>query len=325
MRKAPAFTLIELLLATAISGVIILGIMQGYRNAQKMLERSNRLMDADHASCLFFNQIERDFMTAIIPEEAKQSSEPKPNEEKKEPEEKKPDEKKADTKETDKKKKEKPLFYGTIEKEQTQKILGKKYEPFKSVSFVNTNPLQVWGQKKTRLVRILYYLKKNKEKSKDDNIVYNLYRKETADIKNDSFKKYEDEKKNKEYPIRKNIVAKNVKEVFIRYIVPKKKKTDETTSKKTKAPTEWLKIFEWGNNEETKNKVPSSIELRISLWDDSYKDFITYNCMIPIISYPTKPKKEISKNTDAAAKKKEEEDKKKKDEAAKKEGDKPKK
>jgi prepilin-type N-terminal cleavage/methylation domain-containing protein len=312
MRKPPAFTLIELLLATAISGVIMLGIMQGYRNAQKMLLRSNSLMDADHASCLFFNQIERDFMTAIIPNRTNPVQPPQ-KEGGKESSKKETVEKKS----TKKKKKEKPFFFGTIFEEQTVKIKGKKHEAFQSVSLVNTNPLQVWGEKKPRQVRILYYLKKNKKKSKEEKNVYTLYRKETADIQNDSFQKHEEKSKNKLFPVKKNVVAENIKDMFLRYIAPKKAKKAESSSKKRKPKVTWLKLFEWGNNDETKNKVPHSVELRVSLWDDTYQNAVSYTCMIPVIAFPTLPPQEAKPKEKPDAKKQEEE-KKKKDEATKK-------
>ena len=65
--KHSGFTLLELLIAISISTFIIVGMMQALRNVHKMIARSRITLQTDKAVTLFFNQIERDFNTALIP------------------------------------------------------------------------------------------------------------------------------------------------------------------------------------------------------------------------------------------------------------------
>ena len=212
MKKNSAFTLLELLIATAISGFIIVSIMQGYRNAQKIHLKIRRTLDANHTACLFFNQIERDILTAFIPQEDTKKKDVKEEEK----------EQKIKGKKTDKKENGTLYFKASVYENQTKKIDDKKYELFKTLNFINTNPLQVWGQKLVRQVRIAYMLTLDKKNSTNNRNVYKLYRKETTDIKNVKFKEPEIiNRKKPEHPVRKHLVAKNIKELYIEYIMPK--------------------------------------------------------------------------------------------------------
>ena len=161
----------ELLIAMSISGFIILGMTQGSRNIQKILVNTRIKLQMNKSVCLAFNQIERDFNTAFIPFLYKEETAPgekKPGEKK--TESKKPLVKKKPGEKSGEKKAVSLFFIGEIYDDRGRKIEGeeydKKYELFKSASFVNTNPLQVWGQKKSRLVRVGYELLRNKTKSK---------------------------------------------------------------------------------------------------------------------------------------------------------------
>jgi len=309
IRKRKAFTILELLIAVSISGFIVTGMIQAVRSAQNTLMRSRMLLRANKTACLLFNQIERDFNTAFIPEA--EIKEPPKKDKDKDKDKNKQEEppsprssrvpkRRIEGRRPGKKKKEVIFFKGEADEDESRKIGDKKYRPFTKVSFVNTNPLQVWGQRKIRLARVGYELVFDKEKSIKDHISYNLYRKETPDLSNETFKEPEDpEPRSSRVPvgriegqsqIRKHLVATDIKEMYIEYQIPKPK--EETP----------LQSFTWGKTTKTKNIVPQQINIRITFWGDKIRDkdrlTSTYSCVIPVFSYPTKKKKVIEKKKD---------------------------
>jgi len=279
-----AFTLMELLLALSISGFIIIGMMQGFRSTQRILSQSRSALQINKAVCLLFNQIERDFNTAIIPIIAKIE---------------KKEEKNKDGKETATKKVISLFFFAESAGEEAREKIGdKKYELFKQISFVNTNPLQVWGQKRSRLVRVGYELVKNKKQSTQEKISYDLYRKETADLKNQTFKEKEEMiafPQKKELAISKHLVATNIKNMFVKYVMPKPKKKGERELISETEEEQLLELFSWGKTKETKNIVPQTVEIIITFWDATMEKEKMFSCTIPIFSYPTE--KEVTKKT----------------------------
>ena len=296
MKKVNAFTLIELLIAIAISGFIIISMIQSINNVQKLLAGTRVSLQFNKSVCLFFNQIERDFNTAIIPELAEDLTQTLTVA--------KAVVGKEDTSVNKDKEKEILFFKGESYGEETRKKIGdKRYELFRYANFVNTNPLQVWGQKRVRLVRIMYELILNKEKSKKYNKdIYDLFRSETLDLKNAKFKGTEEittQKRKDYFEIRKHLVAANVKEMYLEFAKPEEKnqkkefETEESTVDKTMVDREkFIKTFAWGIEEKTKNILPQQVELFITFWDEYSELEETFQCTIPIIAYPyQKPKK----------------------------------
>ena len=202
------------------------------------------------------------------------------------------------------------FFKSDIYEDESKKIEFKKYELFKFVNFINTNPFQVWGQKRARFVRVLYSLVKDKKNSKGDRTVYKLFRKETSDIKNETFKEPEIiNRKKPEHPIRTHLVAKNIKELFIEYTMPK---TEEQKKQDYREEEKEFKTFVWGKEKETKSKnfeqkniVPQYVSIRVTFWDDDFKEENTFQCMFPIFSYKEQIEKKDDKKKDGAPNKKE--------------------
>lgn len=306
--KKRAFTILELLIAISISGIIVTGMMQVVRNAQKVLTRSRTMMQINKSVCLFFNQIERDFNTAIIPTISEKITPIKKDKDKKDtkkeekPKDKKKDKKKKKAGKDKKKEFDKSFFLAVADEDETRRIDDEKYKPFIKASFVNTNPLQVWGQQKIRFVRVGYELIKNKKTSTKGKTVFDLHRKETTDLKNQELKLKDEEEKAP--PIRTHIVATNIKEMFIKYLMPKpkeEKKKKKARSTETQEAQEILELFSWGKTKDTNNVVPQQAEIRITFWGDRHEK--TYSCIIPIFSYPTE-KKEDKKKAEAKKDKK---------------------
>ncbi len=143
----------------------------------------------------------------------------------------------------------------------------------------------MYGDKRIRLVRVMYELVRNKQKSTRDQACYNLFRKETTDLMN--FKMKEEEEaaaKNKQASIRTYLVTDNVKEIYLELITEKVK---EEKSKDNKQEIEEVRLFIWGEKDFTVGVVPKSLEMRIVIWDDQLKRTQEFQIFVPVFSYPT--------------------------------------
>ncbi|MCF7799908.1 prepilin-type N-terminal cleavage/methylation domain-containing protein [Candidatus Babeliales bacterium] len=322
MKKNAGFTLLEVLISLSISTVIILGMLQIYQNATNYFGKANEFISLSRKVYILFGQLENDLTTAFVSKFHEKIKD------------------KKDEKEEPKKSKEEyKYFIGQIYDDQTQRIKGKTWELFKSLNFINTNPLQIYSKKYPRLVRVKYELIKNKEKSEKEKIVYSLYRKETLDLQNVDFKESEEFfSKEKKELIRNYLIADNIKEFFVEYIFP------QETEKDNKKEKEFIRSFVWPSKEiiakmkdaqakkvkeqETDAKsteqkkdqkpaekdkgileqVPAKIEIFISFWDVNLERSNSFNCLIPVYSYPTLKE---TKEANPEDKKKAEEEKKK--------------
>ncbi len=171
-----------------------------------------------------------------------------------------------------------------VYEDESRRIGGKKFTLFKSINFITTHPLQVYGDKRVRLVRVMYELVRNKQKSNRNQTCYNLFRKETADLMN--FKMKEDEEtavKNKQSSIRTFLVADNVKEMYLELIT---EKVSEEKGK-DKQEVEEVRLFVWGEKDFTVDVVPKFLEMRLVLLDDQLKRSQEFHVFVPVFSYPT--------------------------------------
>ena len=137
------------------------------------------------------------------------------------------------------------------------------------------------------LVRVMYELVKDKENSRGGKDVYQLLRRETTELDNFEFK--EDDsvvQKDKASDIKTVVVADNIKNLFIEYIA------DKTTEEKKrnifdKDEVEKTRLFVWGATKDTKDVVPEQVEVFITFWNENLKREHFFECLIPILSYPT--------------------------------------
>lgn len=306
MKLKQAFTIIELLIAMALSSIVIVGLLQAYNNIMKYIKNVQEIQTANRKVCLLFNQMERDFMTAFIPpiiEKIKSEKEEKPEDKKKEDEKKTEPESKESKEKQEEKKLEQLKKYFIAQNNDTglaKTLNEKRTYPFKNVSFINTNPLQFYSQKRTRLVRVMYELVLDKKRSKGENFCYNLYRKETNDLEN--FKVKEDEvgltTKSKFTQIRKHLIADGIHEFFIQYYYQgkTKSKSGPDGSKINK------KILDtWGDTKETSGIVPNKVSVYISLWDEQLSKNVSMQAIFPIISFSLIEEKTIDKTTTDAS------------------------
>ncbi len=284
IKKKRAFTLIELMIALSLSCVVVFGMLQAYRNLVSYLDKVRDILTANRQVCLLFNQIERDFNTAFIPpiykNMSKEGSDAGKEDAAKEPEA----DKKILSKEEQAKEKQKELeilknyFMASYDEQDVRRHDARSVYPFKSVVMINTNPLQVYGQRRIRLARIMYELKLDKARSRDGVQSYQLWRKETTDIDNVKMKIDEfaaPNEKEKANPIRMHLVADNIKNFYVEYILKVKGKEKEK------------RFFSWGDRKETMGVVPARADVFIEFWNSQLRQSHAFHASFVVFSYPT--------------------------------------
>lgn len=285
MKKQASFTILELLISLSISAFVILGMLQGYQNVTNFIERTRGIMVINRKVCLFFNQLERDLTTAFVPVLNKRIKPKAPE---------KVGAMQQPLKAEDEKKEDDYYFVGEVFPDNPEKIKGKRREPFKFVNFITTNALRIYAHKRVMLVRVMYELVKDKQNSKRGKDVYQLLRRETTEL--DNFKFKEDDsviQKDKASDIKTVVVADNIKKLFVEYIADKPEQEKKAPSSarpelgRREKEVEKERLFVWGESKDTKDIVPEMVEVMITFWDDKLERENTFECLIPILSYPT--------------------------------------
>ncbi|MCK4650974.1 prepilin-type N-terminal cleavage/methylation domain-containing protein [Candidatus Babeliales bacterium] len=284
MRKEKAFTLLEVLIAISISTFIIFAMTQVYRNVVRYISKNRELMSLNRKVCLLVDQMEKDLTCAFIPKLSKNGPVKKNQKSGKEVVKK------------EKKKKEKISFFKVeIYEDETRRVKGKRWELFKNINFITTNPLLVFEQNCQRFIRVSYKLIKDKETSTREKVSYNLFRKETLNLENEEFLVFEEGvKKEKEDLIHTYLVAKNIKDFYLQ-CVELKIKSDESQSEKVEY--EQVRTFVWKDEEEKESSkkekekkrksciVPQKVEIVVNFWDEELRYEHSFECSIPIFSY----------------------------------------
>ena len=291
--KPWAFTLLEVMIALSLSCIVVFGMLQAYRNLMSYLDKVRDILVANRQVCLLFNQMERDFNTAFIPPIYKKTAKEDDNVAK-------VPEKKTLSKEKQEKEKQlevekyKNYFLATYNEQDVRRHDGRSVYPFKNVALVNTNPLQVYGQRRVRMVRVMYELKLDKEKSRRDVQCYQLWRKETTDIDNVKMKINEfsaPTEIEKTHPIRMHLVADNIKNFYLEYVF-KEKTSGHKSDEKDKKPAEEKRFFSWGDRKETMGTVPAQVDVFIEFWNILLTHSCAFRTSFMILSHPTSREEE---------------------------------
>lgn len=311
----PGFTIIELILVIALSSIVIVGLMQAYNNIMFYLKTIQEMQAVNKKACLLFNQMEHDFTTALIPPILKKITPKKDAQSKGEKSAEKSDKDKEtsdeedsdktegkspeDKKKAEEKRKEslKKYFLASIDDSGTAKTInGTRTYQFKNVTFINTNPFQVYGQNRVRFVRVMYELVLDKKRSKGDISCYDLWRKETENLENTKLK--EDEvgltTRSKTTQIRKLLVADGIKEFFIQYVYQgRPKRKEKLTAAQVEAgesneDEERIeeKVFDvWGENSQTMGVTPNRVNVYITFWDEKLVKTASLQTTFPVMSF----------------------------------------
>ena len=278
-----AFTIVELMISLSISSFILLFLMQSYKTVSNFIDKSKSSQNINRRVCLAINQIEKDVSAAFIPFlNEVESADGKTKD-------------KASPKNEEADKEEKKYFVAKSVMADFVKIENEKKHPFECLNFITTNPLQVYGEKRPRLVRVKYELLKDKSVKRDKES-YNFFRLETDDLSNFEFKTEDDRRdKKKQVSVRRHLVLAGVKNMFFEYVSVKEKKKDEPEvfSRSDKNKEELIRKFLWqtedteSKDDETKEVVPRQVEIWFSIWDEKFESDYPFKLSIPIFSYPT--------------------------------------
>jgi prepilin-type N-terminal cleavage/methylation domain-containing protein len=302
MMVRKGFSLVELLIALALSSVIMLGLVQANRNAARLLQEAQSLLVVNRQVALLYNQLERDITgctqyekpVPYVKEQPKKKEEGVQQAEPEKPEPEKPPEEKTD------KKKEKEPFISccTLEpfEDSAYRVGDKKWQQTKKVSFITTTPLEVYDQGHERMVRVGYELVYDKKLSSPQKSVHILYRLQTDELENATFK--EDEQK-KTKPVSKVVVANRVKQFSLEAAYDKRprpsseatagrplqKKEGGEAEVQSDEPQEQIKTFTWGEEQEkekSKTVFPDHFSAHIELWDVDLNRSYSFVCTLPV-------------------------------------------
>jgi prepilin-type N-terminal cleavage/methylation domain-containing protein len=293
MISRAGFSLPELLIALALSSVIMLGLVQANKNAAYLLKEAQNLLVVNRQVALLYNQLERDITGCLVyakavpyapaKEAAKKQSESvqptqSPQSEPQKSESQKP--------EAEKKEKEKYVPSCVLEpyEDGAYRVGSKKWQQTKKFSIITTTPLDVYEQDHARWVRVGYELVYDKKMSTPQKNVYVLYRLQTDVIENALFKSDEDSKKP---TISRCVVACNVKQFSLEAVYDKRppEKKGEQQDVPASGDIEQLKTFTWTEKEEKEKSatvLPDHFAMHIELWDTPLDRSYSFSCIAPV-------------------------------------------
>lgn len=231
------FTLIEILIAIAISAAISVALFFVFSQTQKNIIKIENLISNDIPILIFQDRFEKDITGAFVPENW-------------------PD-KNKDSKKEDKK--------GSKEENESEKIFFSESESdlLKFFTFITSNPFQPYGDFKPRIARVCYSVEKDSSGE-----YYNIFRQELSEL---DYSRYEKEK------VSKFIILKRVKNIKIKYFYfeaekENKKQQESKPEKKEDKPLKETGVWNYPRKKENSDneklpKIPQFIELFITLYD----------------------------------------------------------
>jgi hypothetical protein len=308
-RGSLGFTILELLIATALSAVIFAGLIRLYQSVNNFVTYGRDVIGMQRTICLVFNQFENDLSASYIPflnREEKEQKSPEAATEKDKDTDKAKEEEEA---------REKAFRQGAFlakinENVDAVKIENKRRYPLQFLSFISTNSLSIYGQKKTRLARIVYTLVVDKAASKRDAPVYMLVRKETLHLDNKECKENLTDTITAYTRVRSYVIARNIKGVYADFSIIRKDMNKEKKDEKPKddkqqreKDAQIITLTSWGDRKEINGLVPQSVTMWIEYQANGSSNAHRFTTQIPIISYPTKEpvKPQEQKTVDANA------------------------
>jgi type II secretory pathway component PulJ len=296
--------MLEVMVSLALGSMIMIGMVQAYRNAVNVLSNSRDLLSINRRVALLLNQIERDFTTVMPYQKLEKMEKPtaKRDDEQKQGDDKKEQAEKKDTAAQKHNKEKEPPILSLITNtfdDAAYRYQNKKWQMTKQVSFICTTPLEVFGSQRERRVRVGYELVYNKQKSSAQHSTYTLWRKESAELENMEFKEKEEG-----VPVRKHIVAENIKALSLEYTYKKRPEKEAAKNKTSQNKEEELiRTFTWGKEEELKKSAtlfPQSVSIHLELWDEQHHRSYPFDCMVPLLLQAEPPTQKKDEDKSAA-------------------------
>jgi prepilin-type N-terminal cleavage/methylation domain-containing protein len=202
------FTLLEVMIATAIASVLSVSLFVALRQTMGFQRATDTIVDAYGKAAIIQNQMERDFMGFFVPIQAydlTSTATPAPGA---------PQKKKIE--QIDR------IFFAPPSKEQ-----------FQLLSFITTNAIQVYwgktvGEPKPLVARVVYRLIEQKSANKDEEISYTLQRQESYHLDFVAFEGPLEKQKIRAYDI-----VSDIKEMKVAYIARVYKNEDKASTQPT--------------------------------------------------------------------------------------------
>jgi len=271
------FIILELLIAFAISSVVMGGLFTIINQTNQAVEVMDRIASIDIRTLLLQSQLERDLSGAFIPQERQEKSV------------RHADKSAAQDDRGGKKDKKNKKEYEDIALKNA--FLSKnKGQNLELLTFITTNPLPAYDTLKPRLVRVAYKIVPDSQQGlAESNPAFALLRQEHENLDLVAFEK----KKPRAYK-----VIKNIKRFSVDYLVAVEKQQEkEKKEEKTQEPkVEYKKFKQWTQEEirQTKKQKPDVCKFSIELWDDLRKTFKSFEFDVYMVlgEQKEKPKKE---------------------------------
>ena len=168
-----------------------------------------------------------------------------------------------------------------------------------TLTFITSNPMEVyWGKKsgkpKPRIARVVYRVQPEKRRKNS----YVLMRQEGSQL---DFAVYKQDAKDAP---RTYQVVDGIKDLVITYFT--KTKAEE------KKPPEYKTAKEWKEQQKDKKiTLPSLVEVRLALWDSSYKREDTFVFTVPLLAQPPEGEQQKKEEKEKQEKQKKEQETKK--------------
>jgi prepilin-type N-terminal cleavage/methylation domain-containing protein len=238
------FTLIEVLVFIVIASMMSVALYQGFDQTNRVVKYVDNMVSLDQRIFIVQDRLEKDLAGAFIP-----THQPLQNEQDK-------------IKPAGEQKKQitvLPKLFYSVNQEQT----------LKELTFVTTNPLQVYGVSQPRIARVQYQLLPDK----DHKNAFKLTRQESLRLSYDKFQ----ESNPREY-----VLADNIKNIIVEYGT-----IEKDTNKKENVVTSAA----WNSDERApqskeeqkkKSLLPRFVRVTIVLWNNKGDRSVTYENTLPI-------------------------------------------
>ncbi len=257
------FTLIELLIATAIASILSISLFYSYAQTNKAATYITDYVDTYNKIILLDRRFSQDVAGVFIPVQAvkKQKSQSE-----KKPEDKKDDQKKQPQKNEESQDKAPVLKDPFVSKNENKNL--------KMFSFITNNPARAYwssksGEPRPNIARVVYTLELDKSAAKEKPR-FTLYRQEGADLQLAPYLGQESQ-------IERYVIVDDIQSCTINFLVTEEKE----------GASEVKEFADWhiGKDEKdlrSKVKIPETVVLEISLWNNEYSGAKDFTIVVPI-------------------------------------------
>lgn len=259
------FTLIEVLIATAIASILGASLFFSFYQTEKVVTYMTDYVDIFSAAILVDHQLGKDVAGAFIPVQAIPP--------KKKPKQKQQQGQTQEPPDKEDQEAKKPILKDPF-------ISQNRGSNMSMFSFITNNPMRIfWGKKtgepKPSIARVVYTLQEDKDAPKDKPR-FILYRQEGSDLnvapytkKESSFERYQ--------------IADNIKACTLKFVVGVEPEEGKEGSIEFKTFKDW-QLGKGEKDLRSKVKIPDEVTMQLTLWDSRQLQDRSFAFTIPIIA-----------------------------------------